>query len=821
MSIDFDSAAFQTQHDEEEYDQEDYAREQELHKLLTDLPDDMLEDSRDCSSPELEGSPCGSKNAGSSPQSKWTQEWSDRARPTSHTQTYEVDSHEEYPYEDQAAHVNPPQSQLFPPPWNQDHRFAREGYPCASIGSDECPEMSDFSAEFEAQSYSESTERHVNYNGGGYRDDQRHEDCNTRNHFQNLNSGPGDQRANQHKVTFKPHQQKTSGPPAAQHKEQLDHLQADFLHSTQQTADGERVAQLQILNKAQQRQIEDLERKLEDSRRNMRYLEHQFAIVRDEKDGLAVSFKESGRLVEEAKEREAQVQNKLKAAEQQVQILKEREQENVKKQRVADAAVDSMKQQMLELRRSDTLSRAREQHDQDLAVMQERHDAALLAAQQKLDSASRALSEQVDVAQKLREQVKLLENQREEEQLKRSKVINALTQRLEESQQQCAKLLQTNSVQEMSQMQIKLQQAQAAKALSENMNKVLQEDLAELKEQIGLYESAVKHGVISLDLSSEWENHLSESCVDLGLKKANGKNGTLHSVALARLPDSKLPKDEALRLLQLEMQRCLGCLKGKRQKISRLQEDLQLCRTRVDELQTELDEAKLNSSVKEASQMKHGDMTGDSQKEPTSRQEDKQHLLEQVEMLERKNKELRQSEEKLKSTNSELCTKMREMIQELDQEKQEAAARTERIHQQYRDDVVNRVRAELAQDHDAQLEQLTARHQQQIQHLQVQLSEANDKMLAVQECYISVCKEKSLLEETIQNREKDEALIKEESNATVEKLRGELEAQHQASITQLKAAWSKEKESEIQQEVNARVASTEAKWKTELQKVRI
>lgn len=30
MSIDFDSAALQTQHEEEEYDQEDFAREQEV-----------------------------------------------------------------------------------------------------------------------------------------------------------------------------------------------------------------------------------------------------------------------------------------------------------------------------------------------------------------------------------------------------------------------------------------------------------------------------------------------------------------------------------------------------------------------------------------------------------------------------------------------------------------------------------------------------------------------------------------------------------------------------------------------------------------------
>lgn len=38
MSIDFDSAALQTQQDEDEYDQEDYAREQEVthtHSLPT------------------------------------------------------------------------------------------------------------------------------------------------------------------------------------------------------------------------------------------------------------------------------------------------------------------------------------------------------------------------------------------------------------------------------------------------------------------------------------------------------------------------------------------------------------------------------------------------------------------------------------------------------------------------------------------------------------------------------------------------------------------------------------------------------------------
>ncbi|XP_031138541.1 centrosomal protein of 152 kDa isoform X1 [Sander lucioperca] len=825
MSIDFDSAALQTQHDEEEYDQEDYAREQELHKLLTDLPDDMLEDSRDSSSPELEYSPCNNKNTGNSPQSTWTQQWSDHPRPTTHEQNCEVDydqrSHDEYAYEDGAVQINGyhPQSQPLPHTWSQDHPFTQGDYIYTSIGTEKSTETS-LTDEYESKPYPQVTNTAV-YNGEGeHGDNQNHGDHNKgRKNFQ---SGALD-RVDQHKASYNPHhpahQPKMFNSQAVHQEGQFDHLQREFLDSTQQTADREQLAQLQILHRAQQRQIEDLEQKLEDSRRNMRYIEHQFAIAKDEKEGLAVSLKESSQLVEEAKEREFQMLNKVKAMEQQVQALTARDHENMKKQRLAEAAVDSMKQQMLELCRSDTLSKTRQQHDRDLTVMKEQHEAALLTLEQKLDSTSEALNKQVDVGQRLREQVKQLERQREEEQLERARVVNTLSQRLEESQQQCAKLLQTSSVQEMSQIQIKLQQAQSAKALSENMNKVLQEDLAELKEQITMYESAVKHGVIALDLDSDWENQLSESCVDLGLKKTNRKNGLLHSAALAHLSDSKLPKDEALRLLRVEMQRCLGSLKGKRQKISQLQEELHLCQGRVTELQTQLDEAKLCSSVRETNQMKHPDVTGASQKEFTKLQEDQRHLQEQVELLEKKNKELKQSEEKVRSANLELCTKMRQMIQELDQEKQEAAERAERIHQQYRDDVVDRVRTEIMLEYDAQVEQLTAQHQQQVQQLQTQLSEANDKMLAVQECYLSVCKEKDMLEKEETLIRVNEQKMTEESGTAVEKLRAELEAQHQASINKLKALWSKEKETEIQQQVNSHVALAKAAWKEELQKV--
>lgn len=55
----------------------------------------------------------------------------------------------------------------------------------------------------------------------------------------------------------------------------------------------------------------------------------------------------------------------------------------------------------------------------------------------------------------------------------------------------------------------------------------------------------------------------------------------------------------------------------------------------------------------------------------------------------------------------------------------------------------------------------------------------------------------------------------------LEELRTELEAQHQASVNQMRSAWSKERETEIQLQVKAQVAVAKAAWKEEQLKVRV
>ncbi|XP_031688855.1 centrosomal protein of 152 kDa isoform X2 [Oncorhynchus kisutch] len=838
----------------------------DLHKLLTDLPDDMLEDSRDSSSPELDCSACTNPDTRNrSQQPTWNHqqtEWSDHQTPASREENYEKDYdhgsyHEDYPYEEAAVvgqinghanHASHPQA------WDQQglteyqheeqHYGHGEGCTYTSVGTEQSAAAGpDFSTE-EGVYGDELYPRGAVLPGveyqrvvGGHRDEQNYadEDQNSRKHVQKFDSvGSGDR----YKANYNPYQPAiqpkmfNSEVPHQQLDDHYDQLQRDFLDSAQSTADTQQLAQLQILNKAQLRQIEDLEQKLEDSRRNMRYLEHQFAIVRDEKEGLAVSLKESCRVMEEAKEREVLLQTSVTSLELQVQALTDRDHENTKKQRVAEAAVDSMQQQMTELCRSDSLSRLREQHDRDLTVVREQHDAKLLALQQRLDTCDQALEEQAGVVQGLRDQVRQQDRRREEEQVERAGVINTLTQRLQESQQQCAKLLQTGSVQEMGQLQMKLQQTQSAKTMSDNMNKALQEELSELKEQICLYESVVKHGVLSVEVTGGdiWENQLSDSYVDLGIKKTRCENGQIHSTPLLGVsePNPKLPREKedlAVKELRAELQRCLASLKGKRQRISQLQDHLRDSQGQVNELQTQLqtqlqsqlDQEQTRDTAETRPMDPHPDVA--SQKEL---QEDRQRLQERLETLEKKNVELRQREEKVKGANSELCTKMREMIQELDQEKQEAAQRYERTQQQFRDDVVNRVRSELTLEHTAQIDDITAHHQLQIQQLQAKLCEVNGEMVAVQECYISLCKDKDRLEENLQGRMEEEKKKRDnelktldESRAALEKLRSDLESQHQENVTKLRALWSEEKDKELRQELQTQLTKAKATWTEE------
>ncbi|XP_078386421.1 centrosomal protein of 152 kDa isoform X7 [Cetorhinus maximus] len=765
MSMDFGSVALPTQHEDEEYDREDYEREQELHQLLlTGLPDDMLEDSRDNSSPELNYTGCNVTNGG---QQTWEQKGDWNEQEVSNT------------------------------PRDKD-------------------------------SYSTEYPVHNGQNG----------------HFI-ANEHISNEAVELYKVKYNPYP--AVHPPKGAFKadetnldNRLEQLQSKFLDSGEASTEAHQFAQLQILYGARGRQLEEMQHKQEEFAREIRYLNHQLAMTKGEKDGVAISCQELQKLLQDAKEHEVHLEGQIKALESRVQDLSASEEEALKNQKIAEAAMESMQQQLTELCRSESLTRAREQHETVIGALKQKHEESILVMQQTLDATSIALEEQKDNSKRLEEQVKQLQRQQEEAKLEKAEIINGLTKSLEASQQQCRDLLQTGSMQEITQLRIQLQQVQSAKNISDSMNKALQEELADLKEQITLYESAAKIDALTKDVQGELELPLSDSYMDLGIKNGNWKMPRFQSTMRRGGSDKMLFKDEMIMELKAELERSLSSIRTKRHQVTQFQNEIKESQKQIAELKEQLQNTEkmarsheVRASTLEKQLEAVGPSSSTSEKalreEVEKLQREMQVLLKEIENKQQQIEKLTDSEKQFKEANQELYNEMRQMIQDFDQDKQEAIDRCERIHQQHHEDSKCRLQQDLLEQHKLEKAQLTEFYKQQITQVNNHLEQLNHEMSGVQECYITICKEKDSLESRLREEmslklstteQEMKKAFSEKMKERLSDLQAELEEQHKATILAARDQWMAEKETDIEQQIERRVVLAKTQWQEEQQKLK-
>ncbi|XP_073509173.1 centrosomal protein of 152 kDa [Phyllobates terribilis] len=851
MSLDFDSGALQTQHDEdeEEYDKEDYARDQELQQLLTDLPHDLLDDSL-CSSSEPNFSDCSDHEL-SEQQPHWN--------PEEHWENDEERSdHQKYQngYSDRtnsAKYVGlqngPPRSQdveeIMPTGWGALGRDKDETilpnnyiYPKESAneesnlvtfhngnhyeGPDHCSTSELYHLPEDFQPYTKSAHQ---------MDEGFPEDKHEQFHMFPASEGNGHHTSETIQLKYNPYQLNVTRNDVAKQDpirrdDKYGDLQREFLDTGECTSNNIQFVQLQVLYKARGRQLEELSAKLEESEREMRYFNHQLTIVKDEKDGMAMSLQESQSLLQNTKEVELQLRGQIAALESTVNGLTTDDEQLRKELKVAKLAMDSMQQQVMDLRRSDSIHRAREQHEAVVSMLKQKNEEQLLSLQQKLDEVNGALTEQKEICNRLEQQVKLSERNQEQIKMEKTEIINRLTKSLEESQKQCANLLHTGSIQEATQLRMQLQQLQSSKLLGDGMNRALQAEINELKEQITLYESAAKMGVF---INGEEEQELSDSYVDLGIRKVNWQKSQINRMMHPGLR-KELSSDEIVIELKAELERCLNSNKTKRQQIVQLQSDLKGCQSKTEELKKLLE-----SAEKEAKEYKAKSRNCDSELESASlnsrgaetnpeiqrlqaeklQQEIKKHLL--------CVNELTANEVKLKAANQQLCSEMRQMLEDFDKDKKESIERCERTYEQHHEDIKNHMRMELSEHFEAEKGQLSQAYDTAIANLQSQITELTDEMTVVQECYIAVCKEKDTLEDDVRNSLKKEFQLTEEKwrndkEMTLQALKTELELKHQSSLSDAKAQWEKEKECTMKQQLDVQITLVKDSWIKEQEK---
>ncbi|XP_068954099.1 centrosomal protein of 152 kDa isoform X3 [Petaurus breviceps papuanus] len=832
MSLDFGSVALQVQNDEEEYGQEDYAREKELQQLLTDLPHHMLDD--DLSSPELNFSDCsedatvGQAHQAQESESSWNEH---QILPKPQSGYNDVQN--SYPGE---QHANG---------WKDHHRKNEDMYTGCHIEEGHDGGGSGYSS---SNDYEQNDLYQLPENFRPYTNGQKQEFNNQptkiinfpdgeREHFQfGTTHIPTSQALDSYKVTYKPYQissqnNVSSIQERARRNDGFEELQQKFLEPGENSLENMQIVQLQVLNKAKERRLTDLCEKLEESERQIRYLNHQLVMLKDEKDGLALSLQESQNLLQKAKEKEIQFEGQIKSLETQIQTLKANEEQMIKKTRVSEVAMENLRQQLLELHHSDSLQRAKEQHENIVLCLRKKYEDQVTTLQKNLDTTNAVLQEQKDICCHLRDHVKQVERAQEENKIEKTEIINRLTKNLEESQKQCAALLETGSVQEMNQLRLQLQQAQSAHTLSDNMNRALQEELAELKEEISLYESAAKLGVFPNDPDEELNVDLAESYVDLGIKKVNWKKSKIHSTMQKQDPKEEPSKDEIILRLKSELQRLLTSNTVKRRLVSQLQNDLKDCHRKIEDLsqlkksqeKCELETKTINVE-KSPNRLWHEASVYDK-----IVKEDILRLKNEIQTLQQENEELKVTEEKLKNTNQDLCSQMRQMVQDFDRDKQETVDRCERTFQQHHEAMKNQIRESLLAKHALEKQELFEVYESNRLQLRTDLDKVNKEMAAVQECYLAVCKEKDNLETTIrksvekEQQAKEEMLKKqllEEKEEYLNKLKVELEEKLKCTITAVKSQWLKEKEADVKQQIENEVLLAKTQWENEQKEIK-
>uniref|UniRef100_A0A2K5XAF3 Centrosomal protein 152 n=1 Tax=Mandrillus leucophaeus TaxID=9568 RepID=A0A2K5XAF3_MANLE len=786
MSLDFGSVALPAQNEDEEYDKEDYEREKELQQLLTDLPHDMLDD--DLSSPEPQYSDCSEDGTDRQPHhpEQLEMSWNEQMLPKSQS----VNDYNEI----QSLYAGEKCGNV----WEENRSKTEDRHPVyhPEEGGDEG------GSGYTPPSKCEQTDLyHLPENFRPYTNGQKQEFNNQPtnvikfsdpqwNHFQ----GPSCQGLEPYnKVTYKPYQSsaQNNGSPAQAitGSDTFEGLQQQFLGANENSAENMQIIQLQVLNKAKERQLENLVEKLNESECQIRYLNHQLVIIKDEKDGLTLSLRESQKLFQNGKEREIQLEAQIKALETQIQALKVNEEQMIKKSRTTEMALENLKQQLVDLHHSESLQRAREQHESIVMGLTKKYEEQVLSLQKNLDATVTALKEQEDICSRLKDHVKQLERNQEAIKLEKTEIINRLTRSLEESQKQCAHLLQSGSVQEVAQLQFQLQQAQKAHTMSENMNKALQEELTELKDEISLYESAAKLGIHPSDSEGELNIELTESYVDLGIKKVNWKKSKVNSIVQQEDPNEELSKDEFILKLKAEVQRLLGSNSMKRRLVSQLQNDLKDCHKKIEDLhQVKRDEksieveTKTDTSEKPKNQLWLESSTSDIVRD------DILLLKNEIQVLQQQNQELKETEEKLRNTNQDLCNQMRQMVQDFDHDKREAVDRCERTYQQHHEAMKTQIRESLLAKHALEKQQLFEAYERTHVQLRSELDKVNKEMTAVQECYLEVCREKDHLESTLRKTTEKEQQAQEKIK---EKLIQQLEKEWQSKLDQTIKAMKK------------------------------
>ncbi|CAC5397295.1 CEP152 [Mytilus coruscus] len=603
-------------------------------------------------------------------------------------------------------------------------------------------------------------------------------------------------------------------------------------YSDTDSSDSRQYQQLQALYKARGRKLEEITEDLDtfkaQKEREHRILMHQLSIAQGEKAGASTNMEQLQNLLVDSKAEVSQVTGKLKAAENQVESLQKSKDELMRKLQATESTIESMSQQLTEMGNSDSLARARHEHERVIACLQQKYDKEIKVQNEKIDELNGKIndlnSENETLRLKLDQSYKAAENA----QISRAETINRLTRSLEDSQKQCQALLESTSSHELSQVKIQLQQAMASRKIGDEMCQTYQDEIKDLKEQLNMFEAASALGVLSSNtLQTESCN---DSLSDLGIRKTLDFQTPDTSVRTGH--NASAADDGTVHSLRCELERCLLSNKEKRIQVSNQQEELRKLKREMGEYRIRCERAEKTAEEYKGKVQEWEDLlrTGDKsnaietrlKKEAENLRREKVILNEDIDELKKRLNEAVVNEEKLTEINNHLNQQISQMVKDYDQDKREALDRCQKTCESVHEKTRDNLRKELTEEFSSEKANLIKKYENDCNKLRNDLNNALQEVDDCKTLYVKVCEEKDKLEVKLKEQ-MDESLSEKLKMIAMAKVKW-FEEQKVAKQTAVENAvklaeteWQSKLETALETEVDIRVQEAKEQWTKERQ----
>ncbi|GFO09482.1 centrosomal protein of 152 kda-like [Plakobranchus ocellatus] len=509
------------------------------------------------------------------------------------------------------------------------------------------------------------------------------------------------------------------------------------------------------------REMEETE---EEVGREKRAPKHRAAVAEGEATGAGESLKHSQRLLQQAKADHSEALGKIAALEKELSASRDSKEELMKKLTQAESTIETLTQHVTELSESDSVSRARREHEAVVSSLTQRHQREMLVVNEQLDLTRTELTAKSAELSQVREQLGEATHALEQAQVSRGETVNRLSRSLEESQRRCQELLEQlgsgGAAREVTMLKVKLEQSQESTRISEELCRTYQTEVKELKEQLSMLEAATTLGAFSTlsatsatsTVGGRAAQSADDSMTDLGIRRTLDFNSTPKSEERPEHSTQPPLDDDLVASLRSELERCLRSNREKRLEVTELKrqvkaltEKLEEAKGQVSELEKTCEDQKKRLS--ELGEFVGGEDGGVGPVEGRLRRDldklvrEKQALLDDIKDYQQRLEEVGASEARLTEINAELSQQVSAMVAAGDQDKADALTRCQRTMEETGRITMENYRKEVEERHAAETEALTKRAERQIDDLKQQLKSALSELDDVKALYVNICQE--------------------------------------------------------------------------------